>query len=148
MQQNLPQGFISVQEAIKLIESDKYDDAKVDTAYLVSHLAWIEVAHNFRIPRLEHVKDKNGNIKLVERKSTYVEIRTALEAELLKDAITKHYRSIVKHDYVAPTTKNFSNIYDEEDGSNIKRRRNKKPIAEEGQDISGEHDVQTINGDK
>ena len=47
---SLPNGFITVDEAVALINSDTRDDAKVDTQYLVSHIDWIEEAHNFRIP--------------------------------------------------------------------------------------------------
>ena len=42
-------GFLSLEDAVALINSDSRSDAKVDTKWLVSHIDWIEEAHNFRI---------------------------------------------------------------------------------------------------
>ena len=140
MQPTLPKGFLSVEDAVLLIHSDKRDDAKVDTKWLVSHIDWIEENHNFRIPLMK-TTDKKDVVKIG---SNYVEVRNAYEREMLKKAIRDHYRDMVGHDYAAPTVKSVSTVADEEEsGGNVQPRR-RKPIAKEGATITGE--TQTTNG--
>lgn len=140
MQPTLPKGFLSVEDAVLLIHSDKRDNAKVDTKWLVSHIDWIEENHNFRIPLMK-TTDKKDVVKIG---SNYVEVRNAYEREMLKKAIRDHYRDMVGHDYAAPTVKSVSTVADEEEsGGNVQPRR-RKPIAKEGATITGE--TQTTNG--
>lgn len=140
MQPTLPNGFISIDDAIALIHSDKRDDAKVDTKWLVSHIDWIEEAHNFRIPLMKTTSDK----KVAKIGSKYVEVRSAYDREALKRAIRDHYRDMVGHEYAAPSVQSLSTVADEEEtGGNVRPRR-RKPIAKEGALITGE--TTTTNG--
>lgn len=139
MQPTLPKGFISIDEAIALIHSDKRDDAKVDTKWLVSHIDWIEEAHNFRIPLLKTTTDK----KIAKIGSKYVEVRTAYDREALKRAIRDHYRDMVGHEYQAQTVRATSTVVDDEVAGGARPRKSKS-IAKEGQIITGE--TITTNG--
>lgn len=139
MQPTLPKGFISIDEAITLIHSDKRDDAKVDTKWLVSHIDWIEEAHNFRIPLLKTTTDK----KIAKIGSKYVEVRSAYDREALKRAIRDHYRDMVGHEYQAQTVRATSTVVDDEVAGGARPRKSKS-IAKEGQLITGE--TITTNG--
>ena len=89
MENNLPKGFISVEEAIALIQKDSRTNATVDVAFLVKNLPWLEKNHNFTIKLLRH---ENG--KVVENGVKYVFISTDYQKELLKHAIVQHYTDL------------------------------------------------------
>jgi hypothetical protein len=141
MQPTLPNGFITVEDAVQLIHSDTRSDAKVDTKWLVSHIDWIEEAHNFRIPLMKTTSDK----KVVGIGSKYVQITTSYEKEFLKKAIRDHYRDMVGHEYNAPAVMAVSSVADEEQSGGAVRPRKSKPIAKEGQ-IIGTGETITTNG--
>lgn len=140
MQPTLPKGFISIEEAVDLINSDTRADAKVDTKWLVSHVDWIEEAHNFRIPLMKTTSDK----KVVPIGSRFVEVRDAFERETLKRAIRNHYRDMVGHEYNAPVVRAMSSVADDEVAGGVRPRKS-KPIAKEGQ-VIGTGETITTNG--
>lgn len=140
MQPQLPKGFISLTDAATLINSDTRSDAKVDTKWLVSHIDWIEEAHNFRIPLMKTTSDK----KVVRNGSKFVEIRTSYDKEFLKKIIRDHYRDMVGREFEAPTVRAVSSVADDEVGSGVRPRRS-RPIAKEGQTI-GTGETITTNG--
>lgn len=147
-QTTLPPGFIGVEDAIKLIESDTRSDAKVDTQWLVSHLKWIEVDHNFRIPKLRNatpaeIEDMRKNPRLRGRiKSTVsdgsvnVYIERAFHAEALKEAIKNHYKAMVGQDYQESIVRGTSTVADENETGGAVKIRSVDPITKEGTDIS------------
>ncbi len=53
---NLAPGFISIDDAVALIKSDTRSNAVVDMDYIVSRINWIEVNHNFRLPKIRRLK--------------------------------------------------------------------------------------------
>lgn len=134
MQPTLPKGFISIEEAVALIKSDTRSDAKVNTKWLVSHIDWIEEAHNFRIPLMKTVEGK-----AVEIGSRYVAITTSYERELLKKTIRDHYRDMVGREYEEQTTRAISTVSDEEQSGGAVRPRRSKSIAKEGAAISAQN---------
>ena len=140
MQPQLPKGFISLTDAATLINSDTRAEAKVDTKWLVSHIDWIEEAHNFRIPLMKTTSDK----RVVHNGSKFVEIRTSYDKEFLKKVIRDHYRDIVGHEFNAPTIRAVSSVADDEVGAGVRPRRS-RPIAKEGQTI-GTGETITTNG--
>lgn len=133
-------GFLSLEDAVALINSDSRSDAKVDTKWLVSHIDWIEEAHNFRIPLLKTTSDK----RIVPCGSKYVEVTGGYEKETLKRTIRNHYRDMVGHEYDAPKVHAVSSVVDDEVASGARPRRS-KPIAKEGQAI-GTGETITTNG--
>lgn len=141
MQPTLPNGFISIEDAVKLIQSDTRSDAKVDTKWLVSHIDWIEEAHNFRIPLMKTVAGKGAQTI----GSKYVQITTSYEKEYLKKAIRDHYKDMVGHEYDAPVVRAVSSVADEEQSGGAVRPRKSKPIAKEGT-VIGSGETVTTNG--
>lgn len=143
MQPTLPNGFISIEDAVKLIQSDTRTDAKVDTKWLVSHIIWIEEAHNFRIPLMKTTSDK----KVVPCGSKYVMVMTTYDKEVLKKAIRDHYRDMVGHEYDEPTVRAVSTVADEEQTGGAVRPRKSKSIAKEGAIIGTGETIKTNGAD-
>lgn len=89
MQQNstLPPGFVTVEDAIKLIQSDKRNDAKVDLQFLVNNIPYLETKHNFNIRKLKTTPEG----KVIRDGSVYVQIFTEYERQILLKAIQDAY---------------------------------------------------------
>lgn len=150
---NLAPGFISVDDAVKLIKSDTRENPVVDMDYLVSRIKWVETAHNFRIPRIRRLKPeevrrtKRG--KTIEYETTgnaYVYIATNFEKELVRKTILDKFRELVGHEYKEQTVRAMSTVADDAEGRAAVQPRANRPIAKEGQSI-GSGDVLTSNGE-
>lgn len=87
-QNGLPIGFISVADAIKLIESDTRSNAVVDTSFLVENLTHLRVDGNYNIKKLK--RNKAGRI--VDNGNEFVHINSEYERAMLEHAILEHYR--------------------------------------------------------
>lgn len=92
---NVPIGFISVDEAIKLIKADKLGNSTVDVNWLVRNFRWIEPAHNFTIRLMK--TDKNTG-RRVDAGVTQIQFPAAnasgsnLQVETFKETIREVYR--------------------------------------------------------
>lgn len=155
MQQNnsLAPGFVSVDDAVKLIQSDTRENPVVDMDYLVSRIKWVETAHNFRIPKIRRLKPedvyktKRGNVIEYENiGNVYVYIATNFEKELVRKTILDKFRELVGHEYKEQTVRAMSTVADDAEGRAAVKPRANKPIAKEGADI-GEGTMVTSNGD-
>lgn len=142
MQPALPKGFISIDDAIELINSDTRSNAKVDTKWLVQHIDWIEEAHNFNIPLVKSDPKSKRGISVVGWKA--VQIMNSYDKEVMKRAIRNHYRDMVGREYQAPAVRAVSSVADDEVSTGVRPRR-AKPIAKEGQAI-GTGETITTNG--
>ena len=150
---NLPVGFISVDDAKALIESDNRQNPVVDMDWLISRVKWVEVAHNFRIPKIRRLnrdeiyKTKRG--KVVEYEHTgdvYVAINNAFEKELIRKTIMDKYKELVGHEYKELHTRAVSTVADDAQGRDAVQPRANKPIAKEGDSI-GSGSEAVSNGD-
>lgn len=148
----LSPGFIPVEKAVKLIQSDSRENPVVDMDYLIGHIKWIETAHNFRIPKIRRLapdevyRTKRG--KIVEYETTgevNVYIATAFEKELLRKTINDKYYDLVGHEYRALTSKAVSTVADDAEGRAAVQPRANKPIAKEGASI-GSGEIISTNG--
>ena len=93
MNDNIPTGFISVEKAISLIESDTRSNAKVDTAFLLSNLPYLRVDGNYTIKKLKH---ENG--KVVDAGEEFVHISSDYQRSMLEHAIVEHYKLVTGRD--------------------------------------------------
>lgn len=129
---NLPNGFIPVMDAIKLIESDSRTDAKVDTAFLLRNLPYLRVDGNYNIKKLKHV---NG--KVVEDGEVYVMIASEYERAMLEHAITEHYKNVtgrvVDPDQIG--LRSITTAVDDEKNANGYLMNNDKPMIKAGEDL-------------
>lgn len=85
----LPNGFVTVQEAIDLIGKDTRDNAVVDTKWMMENILWVEKKHNFNIPLLKH---ENGTV--VPNGHVYVYVENEAEKYNLRKAIQDHYEAM------------------------------------------------------
>lgn len=88
MNNNLQPGFITIAEAIKLIESDTRKDPVVDGDFLVDSSPYIRVGGNFNIKLLTRAKDG----RIVDNGNRYVQITSEWEKAQLVHAIFEHYK--------------------------------------------------------
>lgn len=129
---NLPNGFIPVMDAIKLIESDSRTDAKVDTAFLLRNLPYLRVDGNYNIKKLKHVDGK-----VVEDGEVYVMIASEYERAMLEHAITEHYKNVTGR-VVDPEQiglRSITTAVDDEKNANGYLMNNDKPMVKAGDDL-------------
>lgn len=69
--ENVPKGFISFDDAIKLIRKHTAKKPVVDLVFLASNRDYIEHGHNFTI----HLVGLDENKKIVDRGTTWVTVR-------------------------------------------------------------------------
>jgi hypothetical protein len=155
---SLPNGFITVEDAVDLIKTNTFEKPTVDIKYLVGHLDWVEVAHNFRIPKVRLVtKEEYAELlkkfpgrrpsELTSVADEYVTLRTSYEVELLKKTIRDNYRDITGHSYNKANTRGITTVIDEEKGTDAAPRATKNTIAKEGSVIGSGSTVSTNSAD-
>ena len=155
---SLPNGLITVEDAVDLIKTNTFEKPTVDIKYLVGHLDWVEVAHNFRIPKVRLVtKEEYAELlkkfpgrrpsELTSVADEYVTLRTSYEVELLKKTIRDNYRNITGHAYNKANTRGITTVIDEEKGTDAAPRATKNTIAKEGSVIGTGSTVSTNSAD-
>ena len=150
---NLSPGFIKVDDAVKLIQSDTRENPVVDMDYLISRIKWVETAHNFRIPKIRRLKPeevkKTKRGKVIDYEVTgnvYIYIATNYEKELVRKTILDKFKELVGREYKEQTVRAMSTVADDAEGRSAVQPRANKPIAQEGQSI-GSGDTITSNGE-
>lgn len=153
MNENLPAGFISVDDAVALIKKDTRDNPVVDMDYLISHINWIELAHNFRIPRVRLLppdqvrRSRNGKMIYEEIiGNEYVYLDTPFNTELLKKTIYDKYREEVGHEYREVLTRGISTVADDKSGNSAVKPRKNTPNTKVGAVIGSGSGTSTTNG--
>lgn len=140
MQNNIPVGFVSLNEAIALINSDTRSDAKVDTAFLLRNLPYLRVDGNYTIKKMKH---EDGRV--VGDGETFVHINNEYERAMLEHAITEHYR-VVTGNIVNPETiglRSLTTTVDDEKNAGGRLMENTNPSIKAGDELgSGEQRVE------
>ena len=129
---NIPTGFISVEDAIKLIESDTRSDAKVDVSFLLRNLPFLRVDGNYTIRKLKHVKGK-----VVEDGNAFVHIDSDYHRAMLEHAIVEHYK-LASGEEIDPATigiKRLSTTVDDDENPQGRVTRNRKSKTKIGDSI-------------
>ena len=129
---NLPIGFISIQDAIKLIESDTRSNAKVDTSFLLNNLPYLRVDGNYTIKKLKH---EGG--KVVPNGKTQVQISSEYERAMLEHAIVEHYKQVTGYD-INPESiglRSLTTAVDDEKNPSGRVAKNDKPLTRAGDDL-------------
>ena len=106
--------FITVDEAIKLIESDSRKNPVVDIKQITDSYTYIELAHNFRIPLL--AVDKNGFI--VENGNRYITFEKEIDVLRFREVVLNHYKETTSEKYdeeaITNPTKSITTVSDPE----------------------------------
>ena len=149
---NLPNGFITVQEACELIKSDTKENPVVDIDYMVAHTRWLDTGKNFRIPKIrllaleERKRDARGNIHIIEHTGdVYVEIKDNFEKELIRKTLNDKYYEMTNKEYAELKTRGVSTVADDAEGRNAVAPRANNPNTKEG-DAIGSGSTVITNG--
>ena len=149
---NLPNGFITAQEAVELIKSDTKEKPVVDIDYMVAHTRWLDAGKNFRIPKIrlqapeERKRDARGNIHIIEHiGDVYVEVKDNYEKELIRKTLNDKYYEMTNKEYAELKTRGVSTVADDAEGQSAVRPRANTPNTKEGDFIGGGNTV-TTNG--
>lgn len=150
--QNLPQGFVTIDEAVELIKSDNRKDPVVDMDYIVSRIKWVETGHNFRVPKIRRLekpyRDRRGHIVEFENTgNVYVFISTNFEKELLKKTILDKFRELTGKEYRDKITRGVSTVADDAEGVNAVKPRANKSNTKEGTSITNGGAIIDTNGE-
>ncbi len=133
MQNNtLPNGFISVPDAIALINSDTRSDAKVDIQRMLNNLPYLKVGGNFTIFKLKH---KDGRV--VDDGVTYVQIVNDFDRVSLAKAIQDHYTEL-SGQMIDPTAigiRSMTTTIDDDDAQSGRVRKNEAPMTKTGDSL-------------
>lgn len=126
--QLLPKGFISVDDAIKLIESDTRQNPVVDIDRMIRNFTYIEVDHNFNIFLLD--RDKDG--KIIKIGETPTHFFNNYDVERFKHALTSHYRELSGREFEENITRSLSTTIDDANpaGHIVKQE---KPMTQSGE---------------
>ena len=142
MQDNgLPTGCISVDAAIKLINSDTRSNAKVDIEFLLRNLPYLRPDGTYTIKKL---RTENG--KLIPDGKTTAIVRTEYEKTILEHAIVEHYKKMTTRRDFDPDTlglRSITTTVDEDKNINARLMVNDKPLIKPGDDLgSGNKNVE------
>lgn len=145
MDNNLPKGFISVEDAIKLINEDSRTDAKVDIKFLVKGLPYLRVGGTYNIRLKKH---DNGKARYDGEK--FVLIASEYERAMLEHAIVEHYKVAsgnfdFQYDTENAPTRSLSTAVDDEENPSGRIVKQKKPMTKKGEDIT-DHGITKTNG--
>lgn len=147
--QQLPPGFITVEEAIALIKKDRRDEAVVDLKFLVNNIPFLMTKHNYNIRLLKHVTDPKTNERRVVRNgSVYVTLRSDYETQILLQAIKDAYKertNIVLNTDEPGVNKVTTAIDEEKQVTTPVVRENPDSETKVGTDISNPYS-QTLQG--
>ena len=140
---NLPNGFITIKEAIDLINEDTRSDAKVDTAFLVAGIPYLRVGGTYNIRKMKH---ENG--RAVYDGEKFVLIESEYDKTMLEHAIVEHYKQMsgnYNYDPEKAGLKNLSTAVDDEENPSGRIVKQKKAMTKAGDDIT-EHAIKITNG--
>ena len=156
MQNNgLPIGFITMDEAIKLIndykgaqsDDDPFTVPQLDITGMLQRHRWIQPTKNFCIYFTVYTRNRAG--KLVKKNagiSKYVSVQDAFEAEALKRALVNKFRELSGREFDMSTTlRSVTTSVDPDDPLSGKPRQNAHPVASVGDQINTAQQV--INGE-
>lgn len=139
--QDLPPGFIHVEEAIALIQKDTRENAVVDLQFLANNIPYMRVNGNYNIRLLKTVEDPvTHQHKVVRNGSVYVTLYSEYDKQVLLRAITDAFeeRTKVKLDTKNIGINKVTSMVDEEKGANDARivRPNQESTIKPGDNIS------------
>jgi len=156
MQNNgLPLGFISMDEAIKLIndyqgpkpDDDPFTVPQLDITGMLTRHRWIQPRKNFRIYFTVYTHNKAG--RLVKKNagiSKNVAIQDNFEAETLKRALANKFRELSGKEFDMSTNlRSVTTSVDPDDAMSGMPRKNANPVGSIGDQINTAQQV--INGE-
>lgn len=133
MAPQLPKDFISIEEAINLINSDTRTNPVVDTSFLLNNLPYLRVDGNYTIRRLK--RDANG--KIIHNGNVFVAVDSDYHRSILEHAIVQKYNELSGQN-VDPANigiKRLTTTVDDEQNPGGRLRANKDSKIKVGDNI-------------
>lgn len=124
----LSPGFITIDEAINLINKDTRDKATVDLAWMANNIDYINEFKNFRIPLME--SDDNGFAH--KKGNAYVYVATAYDKETLKHAIRVAYKARTGKEANVDAVHDRTTVYDPEHNTTSHIKKSPNPNTQKG----------------
>lgn len=145
----LSKGFITLEEAINLINKDTREKAALDLDWMAKNIDYIQEFKNFQIPVARNATEaeiKERMAKFPGRRPSpitrleplYVYIASVYEKETLKHAIREAWKSRVGKELTEIKTKNRTTVYDPDHntlGQGRAIQSNPNPQTQPGQDL-------------
>ena len=139
---NLLPGFMTVEDAVALINEDTRTNATVDTDFMVAGLPYLRVGGNFNV-RLMKTDPAKGAVYAGEK---FVRINTEYELAMLEHAIVEHYKQATGREFdLNSRTRSLSTTVDDEENPHGTIQVQKNPMTKAGEDITT-HAVSKTNG--
>lgn len=142
--QGLPASFITVEEAVDLINQDTRTEATVDTDFMIAGLPYLRVGGNFNVRLMK----TDGSGRAVYNGEKYVYIESEYQLAMLEHAIVEHYKKATGDFNFDPNNKvrSLSTAVDDEENPQANIVVQKKPMTKAGEDISTARGVTKTNG--
>ena len=136
-EQPLKNSFVTIDEAIEIINSDTRKNPVVDITKMVNSLPHLRERGNFRIPLL--TRDETG--KIVKNGSRFTTINSSWDKSRLEHAIVEHYKVVDKlHRTINPEEvglKSLTTAIDDDKNTQGRLRVNDKPMTKYGDNTNG-----------
>lgn len=127
--------FISIDDAIRLIDKDTRKDPVVDVDYMVNASPYIRVNGNFTIKLLTRAADG----RIVENGVKFVQIASEWDKSRLKHAIFEHYKNATGKEIIEESIglKSLTTTIDEDKNPSGMLRAMDKPMTKLGDSTNG-----------
>lgn len=127
-QAQLSPGFITVDEAINMINSETRDNPRVDISRLAENIEYLEPRHNFTIFLIKRGNDG----KIVSNGNKPIYVASEYEKTLVEHAIISKFEELSRQKYNKDKVRKISTaVTDGDSGGNSQGR----PILNESSDI-------------
>lgn len=133
----LSPGFITIDEAVKLIKKDTRKNATVDLAWMANNIDYINEFKNFQIPLMKSDEKgyahKNGRV--------YVFVANSYDKEILKHAIRVAYKTRTGVEANVDAVHDRTTVYDPEHNTSSHIKKSPHPNTEKGAALPTEGEV-------
>lgn len=117
----LAPGFITVADAVKLVNSDTMAEPKVNISWCAENLSYLAPRHNFTIKLVK----KTPEGKVVSNGNTQTYIENDYDKVILEKAILDKFRELTNRDYTRNLRKLSTTVTDKDGEANMMGR----PVA-------------------
>lgn len=145
-----PKDFLTIEEAIKLIDTDTPTNPTVDNVELVKGIEYLRMnmrggALNYSI----HLVKKNEQGRIVPNGVKWAVVESARDANTLEYAIMDHYKSRSGKEAPDPESlglETFETTMDEKHKNSVKPRHNTESATKKGSDLKQGTDTVVTGG--
>lgn len=143
-----PKDFLTVEEAIELINTDTRTNPTVDDVKLVKGIEYLRANQRGGILNYTiHLVKRDEHGRIVSNGVKYAQVASSRDANTLEYAIVDHYKALSGKDAPDPESMGlatFTTTMEEDSGYNPKPRRNTSSKIKKGDDMKTGSGTQTV----